>query len=362
MSFPNDFPDDIEGVEPDALPRIYSTLDRWRFALVAFAVLMTVIAVGVLSNGSENSSSENSNPDVVVDTSSVPLITVPLDRTLELGMKGDDVLRVQQRLKDLRFDPGPIDGEFGQNTVQAMWAFEKLVMSVPRERATGVVTPSTWAIMQSNLIIKPRRIADSPNHVEIYLPEQVLIVFKKDEPVLITHISSGTGVPWCEEVKIDPGEEGNKTDQQIKIGICGEAITPPGIFYFYNRRTGMRETKLGSLYNPVYFNYNIAVHGAILVPLKPASHGCVRIPMSVARYFPALVAYGDRVYVFDGIKEPEEYGSPIPPFDKPDPNYTTIAAETTLPTVTTLPSVTTVGSVTTTTTSNTSSTTSSTTP
>ena len=351
MSFPNDFPDEFGGAEPDALPRIYSTLDRWRFALIAFAVLMTVIAVGVLSNGSENSSSENSNPDVVVDTSSVPLITVPLDRTLELGMKGDDVLRLQQRLKDLRFDPGPIDGEFGQNTVQAMWAFEKLVMSVPRERATGVVTPSTWAIMQSNLIIKPRRIADSPSHVEIYLPEQVLIVFKKDEPVLITHISSGTGVPWCEEVKIDPGEEGNKTEEQIKIGICGEAITPPGIFYFYNRRTGMRETKLGSLYNPVYFNYNIAVHGAILVPLKPASHGCVRIPMSVARYFPALVAYGDRVYVFDGIKEPEEYGSPIPPFDKPDPNYTTIATETTLPTVTTLPSVTTVGSVTTTTSS-----------
>ena len=58
--------------------------------------------------------------------------------------------------------------------------------------------------------------------------------------------------------------------------------------------------------------------------------------MSVARYFPALVAYGDRVYVFDGIKEPEEYGSPVPPFDKPDPNYTTttssIAAKTGAPT------------------------------
>jgi hypothetical protein len=83
----------------------------------------------------------------------------------------------------------------------------------------------------------------------------------------------------------------------------------------------MRESKLGTMYNPVYFNYNIAVHGAILVPLEPASHGCIRIPMSVARYFPALVAYGDRMYVFDGIKEPEEYGSPVPPFDKPDPNY-----------------------------------------
>ena len=361
MNFPGDFPDEFGGIEADTLPRIASVLDRWRFALIALAILVTVVAIGVLSGSSEDSASENSNPDVVVDTSSVPLITVPLGRTLELGMKGDDVLRVQQRLKDLRFDPGPVDGEFGQNTVQAMWAFEKLVMSVPRERATGVVTPSTWAIMQSNLIIKPRRFADSPSHVEIYLPEQVLIVFKKEEPVLVTHISSGTGVPWCEEVKIDPGEEGNKTEEQISIGICGEAVTPAGIFYFYNRRTGMRETKLGSLYNPVYFNYNIAVHGAILVPLKPASHGCVRIPMSVARYFPALVAYGDRVYVFDGIKEPEEYGSPIPPFDKPDPNYTTIAASTSLPTIvpttvpttavtaTTMPTVTTVGSVTTTT-------------
>jgi len=331
-------PEDLDPPVPDLYPKMMSALDRWRFALIAFAILMTVIAIGVVNRSSTDSASEDSNPDVVVETSLLPLVTVPLDRSLELGMKGDDVLRVQQRLKDLRFDPGPIDGEFGQNTVQAMWAFEKLVMSVPREQATGVVTPSTWAIMQSNLSIKPRRKADTATHVEIYLPEQVLIVFTDQKPVLITHMSSGDGVPWCEEVKIDPGEEGNKTDQQILTGICGEATTPAGIFYFYNRRSGMRETKLGTLYNPVYFNYNIAVHGAILVPLKPASHGCVRIPMSVARYFPALVAYGDRVYVFDGIKEPEQYGSPVPPFDRPDPNYTTIAATTTVvaPTTTVL--------------------------
>ena len=326
-----EFPDEFGGAEPDNLPKLVSALDRWRFALIAFAILLTVVAIGVLNNSSGDSTTQDSNPDVVVVPSSLPLVTVPLNRTLELGMKGDDVLRVQQRLKDLKFDPGPIDGEFGQNTVQAMWAFEKLVMSVPRELATGKVTASSWTIMQSNFVVKPRRSADTATHVEVYLPEQVMIVFKNQEPILITHISSGTGVPWCEEVKIDPDEEGNKTELQIKIGICGEANTPAGIFYFYNRRTGMRETKLGSLYNPVYFNYNIAVHGAILVPLKPASHGCVRIPMSVARYFPALVKYGDRVYVFDGIKEPEEYGSPVPSFDKPDPNYTTIAIETTLP-------------------------------
>jgi hypothetical protein len=158
------------------------------------------------------------------------------------------------------------------------------------------------------------------------------VVFTEAEVMLITHISSGSNEPWCEEVTIDPGEDGNNTMQQIKIGLCGEAVTPPGIFYFYNRKQGNRESRLGSMYNPVYFNYGIAVHGAILVPLEPESHGCIRIPMSIARYFPALVAYGDRVYVFDGIKEPEEYGSPPPPFDKPDPNYTTTTSSTVPPT------------------------------
>lgn len=210
-----------------------SVFERWRPALIAFAILATVIAFGVVTSESNNENSDDiSNPNVVVETSLLPLVTVPLDRTLESGMQGDDVLRLQQRLKDLRFDPGPVDGMFGQNTVQAMWAFEKLVLGVPRERATGTVTQSTWSIMQSDLKFKPRRKADSPTHVEVYLQEQVLIVFTNQEPVLVTHISSGTGEKWCEEVKIDPGEEGNKTTEQIKQGICGQAVTPPGIFIF----------------------------------------------------------------------------------------------------------------------------------
>jgi len=296
--------------------------DRWRPALFSIAVLLTVVAVAVL-NGEEpeQSMSPTTTAEVSVATTTIP--KVPLDRRLKEGVEGDDVLRLQERLYALKFDPGPLDGVFGQATKQAVWAFEKLILKTPRKQATGVVTPEMWDIMQSNVEVIPRRDADSPSHVEIYLPEQVMVVFKETEVMLITHISSGSNEPWCEEVTIDPGEEGNNTMKQIKVGICGEAVTPPGIFYFYNRKQGTRESRLGSMYNPVYFNFGIAVHGAILVPLEPESHGCIRIPMSIARYFPALVAYGDRVYVFDGIKEPEEYGSPPPPFDKPDPNYTT---------------------------------------
>ena len=65
-----------------------SAYDRWRPALIAFAVLLTVIAVAVVGNGDNDSSTELSNPDVVVESTNVPLVTVPLTRTLKTGMKG----------------------------------------------------------------------------------------------------------------------------------------------------------------------------------------------------------------------------------------------------------------------------------
>jgi hypothetical protein len=99
------------------------------------------------------------------------------------------------------------------------------------------------------------------------------------------------------------------------------------------------------MWNPVYFNFGIAIHGAMMVPKEPASHGCVRIPIFVSNYFPALVQYNDRVYVFDGVKEPEDYGSVAPPWDKKDPNYTTTTSTSTTSStvpVATVPVVTTV--------------------
>ena len=43
------------------------------------------------------------------------------------------------------------------------------------------------------------------------------------------------------------------------------------------------------MYNPVYFNYGIAIHGAQNVPDDPASHGCIRINNYLAEFFPDLV-------------------------------------------------------------------------
>ena len=105
------------------------------------------------------------------------------------------------------------------------------------------------------------------NHTEIYLPEQVVIVFQNDKPALITHISSGDGDEWCEEVTISPGERGNEPGTEpLKKGECGISNTPGGVFKYDRQVEGIRESGLGSMWNPVYFNYGIAIHGALNVP------------------------------------------------------------------------------------------------
>ena len=244
-----------------------------------------------------------------------------LSATLGRGSYGDDVRMVQQRLRDLGFEPGPIDGQFGTLTRAAVWAFEKLVLQTPRGDATGAVTDAVWQRMQDDIAILPRRsFGPAADHTEVYLPEQVVVFFVGDRPALISHISSGTGDQWCEDVTISPGEMGNEAGTEpLQRGECGISNTPGGVFEYYRRVEGVRESALGGMWNPVYFNYGIAIHGAINVPLEPASHGCIRIPMAISETFQSLVHDGDKVYVFDGVEEPERYGDQPPTFNWRDP-------------------------------------------
>lgn len=252
------------------------------------------------------------------DTTAAP-VKVPISRNLRQGLKGDDVKQLQQRLIDLKFDPGAPDGAFGPTTTQAVWAYQKLVMGATGKAVNGIVSPELWDRMQDPLDVQPRRPNATATHLEVYLPEQVAVLWVNRELRLITHISSGSGKDWC----------GERTDG---TKVCGTSITPGGMYKFNRRQSGWWEGDLGRMYNPVYFNFGIAVHGMTSVPNYPASHGCIRIPMNIAEYFPSLVKNGDQVFVWDGVKEPEKYGAQPPPFNTPDPSATTTT--TTAPTTT----------------------------
>lgn len=199
---------------------------------------------------------------------------------LQSGSAGRRTLALQVALHDQHYDPGEPDGRFGVRTSQAVWAFQAL-HGLPKD---GVVGPELEAAILARTPQGMLRPELGPTHTEVDLTRQVLIVWRDGAPVLITHVSSGSQRAYCEDTR-----NGRR---------CGSAVTPMGVFRYERRIPGWREADLGKLYNPVYFKGGFAVHGAGSVPNHPASHGCVRIPMGIAEYFPSLVANGDTIEVF----------------------------------------------------------------
>ncbi|NND73604.1 MAG: murein L,D-transpeptidase [Ilumatobacter sp.] len=344
---------------------------KWLPAVAAAGLLGTVVVAGVALGGGGGNGGEaqrqpadsafvsdvsvqtlvvpDSVPDVIgtVETTA-PIQKTVLDRTLSNGLAGEDVKRVQQRLTELGFVPGPADGIYGDQTIKAVWAYEKLVLERESSAPTGKVTPEMWDDMQDPFVIQPRRPNATPNHTEVYLPEQVLAIFHDDQPMMITHMSSGSGEEWCEEVTISPGEYGNRDGTEPLVrGECGISNTPGGVFTVYREVEGVRQSALGGMWNPVYFNYGIAIHGALNVPLQGASHGCIRIPLNISETMQELMSHGDQVFVWDGEKEPEENGSPPPTFNWLDPDYETTTTTSTTTTTTTIPPTTVAPPVTT---------------
>ena len=273
------------------------------------------------------------------------IVKTHLSTSIYQGSYSDDVKMVQDRLTQLGFVPGVSDGAFGEQTKEAVWAYEKLVLQTNPFEPTGKVTDDMWQGMQDPIVIQPRR-PGSGTHVEIYLPQQVAAVFTDNTPTLILHISSGTAITsartpensWCETISLNTDDNGDPIDPPILKDVCGVSYTPGGVFSFKREVSGDRVGALGRMFNPIYFNYGIAMHGAKNVPKEPASHGCIRMNQRISDTFQSYVHLHDRVYVWgwDG-KEPEQYTKQesTPIFNYDDPNAATTTTTTVKATTTT---------------------------
>ncbi len=320
-----------------------ATLGYWSYATKDSAGAEEATSGPTTSTSTTTSTTPPATPAALAAPAPAAPTVPPLAHDLGEGMVGAEVEALQSTLVGRQFDPGPVDGVFGGATLRAVWAFEKLVLGTPREEMRGIVTQDIWEKLNSDFRVAPRR-TPGGTHMEVYLPEQVSVLFKDGEARIISHVSSGAGVEWCDVVEIDLDD--GTTEEK---GICGISVTPGGVYHFERKVDGWRNAKLGRLYQPVYFNYGIAIHGAGSVPAYPASRGCVRHPMHIAEYLPDLIEINDFIYVFDGVEEPETYGAQPMIFDYPDPNWvppttTTIppTTTTTVPaTTTTVPSTTT---------------------
>jgi lipoprotein-anchoring transpeptidase ErfK/SrfK len=204
-------------------------------------------------------------------------------RTLRVGMRGDDVLALEQRLDLLKFQVGPIDGKFDFETWQGVMAFQKL-HGLPRTAKFDTKTQKLFASATTPGGVIPN---GGLPRVEVDITRQVLLYFDKYGLAKVIAISSGSGKKYC------------STSQKTKAKVCGDAKTPRGNFKIQRRISGKRESDLGTLLNPIYFTGGFAIHGSPSVPAGPASHGCVRVTNKFSQWTYDNIKNGTPVYVFD---------------------------------------------------------------
>ena len=235
-----------------------------------------------LADTLETSTTSSSSSTTTTEPSTTTTTTTPKPTTtlpgLGAGSRGPAVLALQQRLDALRYWVGTPDGVYAQDTVYAVTAFQK-VTGMAR---TGRATDEVLAAMEKATTPAPLVPGGEPSRVEIDIPRQVLFLYEGSGLSRILPVSTGNMERFCSE------------------GSCRIAGTPTGAFKVYRQDTGWNEGPLGSLYNAQFIVGGIAIHGSNSVPAQPASHGCIRIPMSASEWFPSKMRIGTPVYVTGG--------------------------------------------------------------
>jgi N-acetylmuramoyl-L-alanine amidase len=184
-------------------------------------------------------------------------ITLPY---LARGSSGGSVRLLERMLRDRHYAIPRVDSVYGYDTVQAVWAFQK----VYRLRRTGRVTPELWRLL-SRVGVPAARVGRG-NHIEVDKSRQVLFEVRDGRVVNVLHVSTGA--------------TGN---------------TPVGVWHVYSKLRGYNA--LGMYYS-LFFRGGFAIHGYHSVPPFPASHGCVRIPIWAAYALFSRWTYGATVRVF----------------------------------------------------------------
>ncbi len=198
------------------------------------------------------------------------------------GQSGPNVVALQQRLSELGFWLGGVDGDYGFLTSQAVMAFQKYV-GLPR---TGNAGPDTVAALSVAGHAQAR--TTSGNIVEVDKGRQLLFIVIDGQTLVALNTSTGSGIPF-REVLPDGGV------------ATGPAVTPSGRYNIYRELSnGWHTSELGRLWRPKYFNGGIAVHGSTSIPGYPASHGCVRVSVPAMDWIWAanVMPIGRAVWVY----------------------------------------------------------------
>jgi peptidoglycan hydrolase-like protein with peptidoglycan-binding domain len=188
-----------------------------------------------------------------------------------------EIKNVEQRLADLGYWAGPIDGLFDVASQSALIAFQKW----EGRTITGKLTRDEAEAIRASSPPKARELGYE--HVEVDVDRQVLLIVKESGAVKVLPVSTGSGRRFFDE-------------DQDSI-----SYTPRGRFVVYDKHVGWEHGPLGSLYYANYISGGVAIHGSKNVPATPESHGCIRIPVFAAREVSNILSLGSIVLVYDKI-------------------------------------------------------------
>lgn len=183
----------------------------------------------------------------------------------------------EQRLLELGYWTGRVDGVFDPATRSALIAFQKY----EGRAVTGRLTPDELEAIRTSMAPKARD--GAYEHVEVDLDRQVLLIVDDQGGLRVLPVSTGNGKEFF-------------YDGQTSI-----AYTPRGRFVVYDKGVGWEDNVPGSMYYANYISGGIAIHGSYNVPTTPASHGCIRIPMFAAREVSKILKRGTIVLIYDKV-------------------------------------------------------------
>jgi peptidoglycan hydrolase-like protein with peptidoglycan-binding domain len=181
-----------------------------------------------------------------------------------------EVELAEQRLKDLSYRPGTVDGSYTSATRAAVIAFQKWE-GLARD---GVLGTQTWSRLQVASRPTPAHLPGATNPwLEVDKSKQVLLYCKNGAVVWTLHVSTGSA----------------------SVG----RVSPTGTWTIYDKTTGSP----GGMYLPMYYDSSgspeLAIHGYPNVPTYPASHGCVRTETWDQDALYPLIPIGTKFYIYE---------------------------------------------------------------
>jgi peptidoglycan hydrolase-like protein with peptidoglycan-binding domain len=183
----------------------------------------------------------------------------------------------ERRLSDMGYWTGAVDGRFDPATRSALIAFQKWEGRL----VTGRLTLDELEAIRTGS--SPTAREPGYAHVEVDVDRQVLLVVNHNDGIRVLPISSGSDKSFQDE------------------GQMSIAHTPRGRFVVYDKVAGWESGPSSAMYYSNYISGGVAIHGYATVPIQPASHGCIRIPIFAAREVSKLLPIGTIVLVYDKV-------------------------------------------------------------